>query len=325
MARIPPVVDRSAPLRFVVNGRAGDTATDTKRDAIRAVLDARGRAGEILVCPPDAVDDTARDAAARAVRECGAIVGVGGDGTLNTVARAAHAAGCAMGVIGQGTFNYFVRSHGLPLDLEGAVGAVIDGCVAPERVAAVNDRLFLVNASLGLYPHLLEDREAWKARFGRSRVVAIGAGIATLLRARRSLRIRIELGAAVRDVKTLTLFVGHNRLQLAQVGLAPDATAERGATMTAVMLRPIGPLALLGLALRGAMGTLGDADGVERFDSDRMTVTVARSGGHGRVKVACDGEVAAMRSPLEFRVLDEPLWLLLPPGSAGVDRAADAA
>ena len=37
----------------------------------------------------------------------------------------------------------------------------------PVQVAAVNERIFLVNASVGLYPGLLEDREAYKARFGR--------------------------------------------------------------------------------------------------------------------------------------------------------------
>jgi diacylglycerol kinase family enzyme len=58
---------------------------------------------------------------------------------------------------------------------------------APVQVAGINDRVFLVNASLGLYPDLLEDREAYKARFGRSRWVAFVAGCATLLRAQRKL------------------------------------------------------------------------------------------------------------------------------------------
>jgi hypothetical protein len=40
------------------------------------------------------------------------------------------------------------------------------------------------NASVGLYPDLLEDLEAYKARFGRSRWVALWAASATLLRAK---------------------------------------------------------------------------------------------------------------------------------------------
>ena len=62
----------------------------------------------------------------------------------------------------------------------------------PVQVGLVNQQVFLVNASLGLYPKLLEDREAWKAQFGRSRLVAFGAGLSTLLRGDRDLRLRIE-------------------------------------------------------------------------------------------------------------------------------------
>ena len=51
------------------------------------------------------------------------------------------------------------------------------------QVGLLNDRPFLVNASLGLYPQLLEDREAFKQKFGRSRLVALWSGLVTLMRA----------------------------------------------------------------------------------------------------------------------------------------------
>jgi diacylglycerol kinase family enzyme len=188
----------------------------------------------------------------------------------------------------------------------------------PVRVAAVNDRVFLVNASLGLYPDLLEDREAYKARFGRSRWVALWAGAVTLLRAQRHLNLHIERGSGVRDVRTLTLFVGNNRLQLEQLGVAapapadaPVPAAELDERITAVMLRPIGTLAMLRLMLHGAMGTLGEADSVEHFDFRHLVVRPGLTGRRG-VKVAFDGEVTRMRAPLDFRVLEQPLYLLKP-------------
>lgn len=312
---IPPVVDPSAPLMFLVNGSATDAATRAKLALIRDVLDAHGRTGELQACLPAQLEHAARAAAARALATRSAVVAVGGDGTLNTVAQAAHAAGCAMGVVAHGTFNYFARTHGLPVDPADAVRVLLHSRPRPVQVGAVNDRVFLVNASLGLYPELLEDREAYKARFGRSRVVAIGAAFVTLLRAQRSLRIRMERHGSVRKVRTLTLFVGNNRLQLDQIGFTRDArhvdTAGDGG-MTAVMLRPIRTLAMLGLMLRGAMGTLGEADSVERFDFNRMSVSPSLLTMHARIKVAFDGEVAVMRAPLDFRVLPQPLYLLKP-------------
>jgi diacylglycerol kinase family enzyme len=82
------------------------------------------------------------------------------------------------------------------------------------------------------------------------------------------------------------------------------------------MLRPVGTLAMIGLMMRGAMGALGEAQDVEHFAFDRMTVKPARMAGLRRVKVAFDGEITRMRAPLVFRVLDKPLYLLMPPPDA---------
>jgi diacylglycerol kinase family enzyme len=184
----------------------------------------------------------------------------------------------------------------------------------PVRVAGINDRLFLVNASLGLYPDLLEDREVFKARFGRSRWVALWAAAITMLRAQQHLRLRIEHGDAARALRTLTLFVGNNRLQLEQLGLLPDDDAHpvSDGALTAVALRPVSTWSMLGLMLRGAMGTLGDADGIEHFPFNQLTVRPRLPQGRRGVKVAFDGEVTTLRAPLNFRVMAEPLYLLKP-------------
>ena len=311
-----PEIDLAAPLQFVINAAAGSSDAEAKREVVEAALRASGRRGELLFCSPTELTCVSHQAATRAIATRTAVVAVGGDGTLNTVAQAAHAAGCAMGVVPQGTFNYFARTHGIPVDPTEAVRLLLRSAPVPVQVAGVNDRVFLVNASLGLYPELLEDREAYKARFGRSRWVAFVAACATLLRAQRKLRVHIEMGGTVRDVQTLTLFVGNNRLQLQQLGAEPEDTVAGtpgDGSMAALMLRPIGTLPMIGLMLHGAMGRLGEAAGVERFEFQHMVVDPTLSQGRRGVKVAFDGEVATLRAPLDFRVLAEPLYLLAEP------------
>lgn len=314
-----PEIDPTSPLQFVINAAAGSSDADTKRDVIETSLRASGRRGDLLFGGPDELARLAQQAATRAVATRTAVVAVGGDGSLNTVAQAAHALGCAMGVVPYGTFNYFARTHGISTDPAEAARLMLGWTPVPVRVAAVNDRVFLVNASVGLYPELLEDREAYKARFGRSRWVAFWAGCATLLRAQRRLRLHIEQGALVRDVQTLTLFVGNNRLQLEQLGVQPEAQTDRGpvrargdSCITAVMVRPMGTLGMMGLMLHGALGTLGEAEHVERFEFEHMVVRPTLAPGRRGVKVAFDGEVTRMRAPLDFRVLATPLYLLKP-------------
>jgi diacylglycerol kinase family enzyme len=153
------------------------------------------------------------------------------------------------------------------------------------------------------------------------------AACATLLRARRRLRLHIETGSTVRDVQTLTLFVGNNRLQLQQFGADPEDTiagTPGDGSLAALMLRPIGTLSMLGLMLHGAMGRLGEAAGVESFEFHHMVVKPTLAPGRKKVVVAFDGEVTQMRAPIEFRVLDKPLYLLQAAGAAATADAPQA-
>ena len=180
-----PRVDPASPLQFVINASAGAFDLDAKRAVIQSALTAHGRKGELLICQPADLGQLAAEAAAAAVARNTAVIAVGGDGSLNTVAQAAHAAGCPIGVIPYGTFNYFARTHDIPTEPAAAARQLLNAHPTPVQVGAINDRIFLVNASLGVYPELLQDREAYKARFGRSRWVAFVAACVTLLRAQR--------------------------------------------------------------------------------------------------------------------------------------------
>lgn len=323
-----PEIDLASPLQFVINAAAGSSDAEAKREVVEAALRIGGRRGDLLFCSPAELTRVVHQAATRAVATRTAVVAVGGDGTLNTVAQAVHAVGCAMGVVPYGTFNYFARTHGIPTEPSAAARLLLEAQPMPVQVAAINDRIFLVNASLGIYPELLQDREAFKARFGRSRWVAFVAACATLLRAQRRLRLHIELGSTVRDVQTLALFVGNNRLQLQQFGAEPADTlagTPGHGSLAALMLRPIGTLSMIGLMLQGAMGRLGDAAGVESFEFHHMVVKPRLAPGRSEVAVAFDGEVAQMRAPIDIRVLDKPLYLLQAPDTAGAANASEGA
>ena len=312
-----PAIDAESPMQFVINAAAGSRDAVARGEVIERELRTQGRRGDLHFCAPASLTRVARESAQRAVSARTAVVAVGGDGTLNTVAQEAHEAGCAMGVVPQGTFNYFARTHGIPLDPTEALRLLLRSRPAPVQVAGVNERVFLVNASLGLYPELLEDRESYKARFGRSRGVALVAACATLLSAQRRLKLHIEMGGTVRDVQTLTLFVGNNRLQLQQLGAEPEDTiagTPGDGSIAALMLRPIGTLPMIGLMLHGAMGRLGEAAGVERFEFQHMVVQPTLPHGRRGVKVAFDGEVTTLRAPLDFRVLAKPLYLMASQG-----------
>jgi diacylglycerol kinase family enzyme len=300
------------PLYIVLNAGSGHSDTDSTYAAIEQVLSDAGREHQILrVDEPGRLGEVASEALVRARRSSGAIVAAGGDGTLNTVAQVALGSGCTFGVIPQGAFNYFGRTHGIPSDATEATRGLLTARVHPVQVGLVNGTVFLVNASLGLYPQSLEDREAQKQRLGRSRAVAAWAALVTIFRDFRPMRVKLEHQGVTRELRTLTLFIGNNRLQLEQLGLK-ESTAIDDGKLAAIVLPPVPTSTLLRLAVRGAMGTLGNAGGFSHFAFSSITVSPAHRARGSRMKVATDGEIAWMSTPISFSVAPEPLLLLKP-------------
>jgi diacylglycerol kinase family enzyme len=310
------VPEPHATFFIALNASSGHTETEERRTTIESVLRDAGRQFHLTVIDqPDTIDQTASQLARQAAAAGGVLVAAGGDGTINAVARQAIAHGCAFGVLPQGTFNYFGRTHGIPEELSEAVHALLAARLHPVQVGMVNDRVFLVNASVGLYPRLLEERELDKKQFGRSKLVAVLSAIKTILIPHRRLRLVLQIDGELRRLRTATFFVGNNRLQMEQVGIPPLGAAVEDGRLAAVAPRTKGKLGMLWLMLHGALGRLGhmnQADELATFSFTRMQVKVRTLARRRKVKVATDGEVTYMSNPLEFRVMKEQLLLLKP-------------
>jgi diacylglycerol kinase family enzyme len=297
----------------VLNVGSGEHPGPPVRTTIESVLGAAGRPFEIFDTEvPGGIAVATRRAVERAREVDGAVVAAGGDGTLNAVAQAALAADRPFGAIALGTFNYFARDQSLPLEPEAATRAVLLPDLRPVQVGLVNGRLFLVNASLGLYPQLLEDREQFKSRFGRRRVIALLAALGTIARADTRLSLEIETADTRRVLRTAALVVGNNRLQLEQLGL-PEAPVVDHGLLVAMFVRPTGTATLLWLLARAFAGRLDGTREVERLALPRLQVSL--SGGARRrapLRLAVDGETLLMPQPLTFEVAPRPLMLIAP-------------
>jgi len=304
-------ISADTPFFIVFNQASGSGDARAAQAEMQELLSAHGRRHEFFVVQ-DAkqIERCAERAVEAAVREHGAVIAAGGDGTINAVAQATLPTGRPFGILPQGTFNYTTRNHGIPLNCKDATLALLSAEIAPMQVGLVNDRVFLVNASLGLYPELLENREADKKRLGRYRSVAIFSGLKSLLREHRQLALEIERDNDHELVRTPALFVGNNQLQLKRAGL-PEAEAVEHRQLAGVVVKPVGTLALLWLALRGALGQLGGAERVRDFSFRSMSVAPRRHRTR-LVKVAMDGEVSWLKPPLVFSVAPKALQLMKP-------------
>jgi diacylglycerol kinase family enzyme len=318
-AAVPSVsASPQMPLYIVFNVASGSGDGQRNQQAMKQVLDDAEREHEFfLVRDPKQIMHHAVRAAESAAQNGGAVIVAGGDGTINAVAQATLHTGQPFGIVPQGTFNYTSRAHNIPLETVEATRALLDATPKRMQVGLVNDHVFLVNASLGLYPQLLQDREQAKRQFGRYRAVAFASAVGTIMRGNGFLSLELDHDRVRENVRTPSVFVGNNALQLEQTGI-PESEAIGNNQLAGVILRESGSSALLGLMMRGVLGQLGEAQALRHFAFTRMQVRPALRGVR-KLKVALDGEVHWMKPPLVFRVADEPLWLLVPQPKAAED------
>lgn len=303
----------SAPLFIILNAASGHNDAAETCAVIEDVLNAAGREHVItLVQEASKLEAATRETIEKARQHKGVVVAAGGDGSINTVARLMLGTGLPFGVLPQGTFNLFSRTHGIPGDTAEAIRTLLGNKAQAVHIGMANDKTFLVNASLGMYPQIFEDREAWKKKFGRSRFIALVAGISTLLHEHRQVNFTLEQDGKLVSIRTPTLFIGNNTLQLRQIGiLQEDETLEPGQLM-AVTTRPVSTLGILWLMICGTFGKLGEAENVISFKFSELNIKRAGFFHSQAIKIATDGEVGWLRLPLQFRVSPEPLYLLKP-------------
>ena len=247
-------------------------------------------------------------AARRAVSEGSSRVAAGGgDGTVNAVAGAVAGTDTALGVLPMGTLNHFAKDAGIPLDLEEAVRNLFTGRVVKVDVGEVNGRVFVNNSGVGVYPHLVRQREEQQQRHGYPKPLAFALAVGSVLRRYSRLRVKLRMTEAEALARlTPFVFVGNNKYEVAglEIGRRTSLTSGRLWVCTAPRA---GRRHLIAMAWRTLTGRVSDhelnAIEVEEFWVNPPTPWV---------NVSMDGEVRLVAAPLHYRIRPGALGVVLP-------------
>ena len=145
-----------------------------------------------------------------------------------------------------GTRNHLARELRVPLDLDGAAALVAAGTTRRIDLARVGDRVFVNNASVGLYPAMVRLRDDGVERHRLPKwVAAVPASFAVLKRMRHH-RMRLHLPDGERAVVTPMLFVGNNRYSL-EAGHIGERRALDDGKLSVFAVGVAARMALIGL------------------------------------------------------------------------------
>jgi len=236
------------------------------------------------------------------------VVAGGGDGTVSAVASCLCGSGVPLGVLPLGTLNHFAKDLRIPLRLEDAIDTIANGRELAVDMGEVNGELFINNSSLGLYPDIVLDRDRQRQRLGRGKWAALAA--ASLHAARRYpvLSLHLEVDGRQLERRSAFVFIGNNEYHMEGFEIGERRSLSAGRLSLYVTQRT-GRFGLLRLALRALMGRLRQA---RDFDILAAQALVVRTR-HRRMRVATDGEVRVMQTPLHYRVRPGVLRVRVPP------------
>jgi diacylglycerol kinase family enzyme len=292
------------PIEVIINASSGTT----RKEEIRTQLaDLFGQSGIDARISLTGSGKQLLEIARRAANgEAGTIVAGGGDGTINAVASTLVDTGKTLGVLPLGTLNHFAKDLRIPLDLQGAVNNIIANHVVRVDVGEVNGQIFLNNSSLGLYPRLVHQREQ-KQRLGHGKWPAFIWAAFSVMRRYPFLDVRLNVDGREISSRTPFVFVGNNEYEMENFNIGGRARLDAG-QLSLYFSHRTRRLGLVKLGLRALVARVEKAEEFVAMRTTEVSIETRRS----RIRVATDGEVLVMRSPLRYRVRPGALNVIVP-------------
>ena len=292
---------------IIINNASGTDDKETLRDSLLEMFSSRGLVPEISFVHEGS---ELRPLAEQKLKEGHSpIIAGGGDGTISTVASVLMDTGTPMGILPLGTLNHFAKDLKIPLDIEAAVDVILNGTIAGVDVGEVNEHVFINNSSLGLYPSIVHRRQHQQHRLGWGKWPAFIW--ATLSVWRRYPFLDIRLVADTKELRRRTpfVFIGNNEYEMEGMRIGARACLNAGKLSLHVAHRT-GRWGLVRFAIRALLGTLANEKDLDSICSEEIWIETR----HKLLRVATDGEVTMMETPLHYRIHPEALQVLVPGG-----------
>jgi diacylglycerol kinase family enzyme len=298
------VLPQSPSIVVLLNSAAGSIKAKTAIDTeLRHLFHIAGRCAEIVQLDPDeSTTEAARVASTRAA----IVVAAGGDGTVSDVAEGIVDSQAALGVLPLGTRNHFAKDLRLPLGLREAVAVIAAGHVERVDVGRVNDRIFVNNSSIGIYPDIVQAREELR-RQGYRKWTAMVMAIMRVLWRHRGVIVTIDTEGRARTWRTPFVFVGNNEYAIDGLRVGGRSRLNQGQLF--VYLSPrTHTRDLPMLVAKALVGRAARSGAFEIVAANHLTIHTRRL----TRRVAFDGEVERMHMPLQYRICPLALRVVVP-------------
>jgi len=284
--------------------KGGGSVAEGVADRIGEALAAAGVDSEVVLVEGK---DCAARAADHVKQGVELIIAAGGDGTMGAVAGELAGSQSTMGILPLGTLNHFARDLGIPGDLDEAARVIAAGSARAIDLAEVNGRSFVNNASIGLYPLMVMDRDAQRQSLGRSkRLAMLVASLRTMARF-HARRLTLSTDGGEAKVDTPLLFVGNNDYRI-DLGAAGQRESLDDGQLCVLVMRKKTRVGFIAAGIRALFNRARSDDMVRLDGVERLRVSSKR----GQLAVSLDGEVVRVKTPVDYKIRKKALRVVAP-------------
>lgn len=234
----------------------------------------------------------------------------GGDGSIASAAAVLVETDAEMAVLPAGTLNHFAMRMGIPTnDMSVALDVAAGGVATLVDVGFVGGLPFLNTSSVGAYTSFVRFRERLERALPYS-LASLLAGLALFFRMPR-FRVEVEALGEKRTYLTPLVFVGVGESDAIPTASArPLPHVPRGLHVIVVLGRRRARMLALGVtAARGGVVAVSGTPDVDSAVVDRCRIYM---GGRDATSFAADGEMHRQRLPLDYRLGQDRLRVVLP-------------
>lgn len=300
--------DMGRTLPVLIN-RAGGMAAGLGDSLASTVAQAFAGAGQDIAL--ELVDGA--EMAEAVQRHLGAprIVVGGGDGTLGCAAAVLANSASALAILPLGTRNHLARQLDIPLDLGAAAEVAASGQRRRIDLGAAGDRVFVNNASFGIYTRFVRQRDRQPGPKWLSSIPATWH----VLRHMRAQHFALRIDGQASTLETPLLFVGNNQYSIEPGHIGERETLSDG-ELSIFAVSAQQRLQLLGFAARALVGLARpERDFIECASASELVIE-----GQGWIEGALDGELEWLPMPLVLRSMPNALGVVTPRETALPER-----
>ena len=194
---------------------------------------------------------------------------------------------------------------------------IAEGNVAEIDLAELNGRVFINNSSIGLYPHIVKDREKQQERLGYGKWRAAFWATLKMFRVSPFLKVGIVVDGKFFLRKTPFVFIGNNRYEMDLYNIGRRPALDEG-KLSIYFLHRGGRLGVIRLLFRTITGRVKQWKDFEEVLAEDVSIQTRRK----RMHVAFDGEVSVVKTPLKYTILPKALRVFVPKPEAEEDEDA---